>query len=605
VADKTVTYDIVARDRSSKTLNDVGKGFGGLGDKAKSVGKGMALALGGAALGGVAALSVGLVQGVKDAAAYETLQKKTAAVLKSTGNAAHQSVKGIDDRAGALESLSGVDETLIINGQNVLATFTAVQDRAGKGNDVFTQATKTALDMSVALGSDLQGANIQLGKALNDPIKGIGALSKVGVSFTQQQKDQIKTLVKSGDTLGAQKVILKELNKEFGGAAKAAGSGFEGSLARVQDTISDFGRTVGQAVLPMLTRLFVWLSDKLPKAIAWLQKTWASLGPKFVAAGLMLWGVLQKVGAALVATGKFIIKYRGWIIPVVGAIVAMVAAWRIYVTVTKVITAVTKTYAAAQALLNVVMAANPIGIVIIAIIGLVAAFVIAYRRSETFRAIVNAAFHAVVAAGQAMWHGIQSAMSSISSALSNAGNAVKNVLQAAFRIAVRAILGYLGFIINGAARAFGWIPGIGPKLRAAAAAFNRFAASVNASLARIHNKQVTVTIRKNTIEYSDGRVRSRSRNAPNTMRAGGGGLAIGVAYQVNEEGQELLRLNDRSATVIPHAQSRRMLAGTGGGMTVIVNVAGSVIRERDLARTVSESLQALLRSGTYVGLKTT
>src|SRR5262245_66611796 len=76
--------------------------------------------------------------------------------------------------------------------------------------------------MSAALGQDGKASAIQLGKALNDPIKGVTALQRVGVSFTKSQKNQIKALVESGNTLGAQKVILRELGKEFGGAAKAA-----------------------------------------------------------------------------------------------------------------------------------------------------------------------------------------------------------------------------------------------------------------------------------------------------------------------------------------------------------------------------------------------
>jgi hypothetical protein len=63
-------------------------------------------------------------------------------------------------------------------------------------------------DMSVALGQDMSSSAIQLGKALNDPIKGVSALQRVGVSFTASQKEQIKTLVQSGRTMDAQKLIL-------------------------------------------------------------------------------------------------------------------------------------------------------------------------------------------------------------------------------------------------------------------------------------------------------------------------------------------------------------------------------------------------------------
>lgn len=76
----------------------------------------------------------------------------------------------------------------------------------------------------------------------------MAALSKVGVSFTQQQKDQIATLVQSGDVLGAQKIILAELNKEFGGVAAAAATA--GDKAAV--AFGNLKETVGTALLPLL-----------------------------------------------------------------------------------------------------------------------------------------------------------------------------------------------------------------------------------------------------------------------------------------------------------------------------------------------------------------
>jgi len=292
VADLTLKYLLFGEDRTaSRTLRKVGDEAGHTGSRLEGMGSrasGALAMLGGAAvtaaIAGVAAISAGVARGIGDAAEYQQLAAKTAAVLTSTGNAAGQSVKGIQDRAAALESLSGVDETIIINGQNVLATFTKVQDQAGAGNDIFTQATKAALDMSVALGTDLQGANVQLGKALNDPIKGITALSRAGVSFTQAQKDQIKTLVQHGDTLGAQKIILAELSKEFGGAAKAAGEGFSGSMERAKDAVSDAFREVGTALLPALTDLANWFATEgMPKIVAFAKDAWPKVQAAFTA----------------------------------------------------------------------------------------------------------------------------------------------------------------------------------------------------------------------------------------------------------------------------------------------------------------------------------
>ena len=290
MASLALAFDILARDRgASRAFDKVGDAADRAGKKGDSFGSKMKGALGGlakagligaagAAATGIGALGVALVNGVKDAASYQTLSAKTAAVLKSTGNASHQSIKGIQARAAALESMSGVDEEVIINGQNVLATFTKVRDGVGKGNKIFDQATKAALNMSTALGTDMKGASIQVGKALNDPVKGITALGRAGVSFTKQQKDQIKALVESGDTLGAQKIILGELNKEFGGAAKAAGSGFQGAMARAKDAVQDAFRAIGEKLLPIITKVADYIAKHAGPWIDRLSKKLGGIG---------------------------------------------------------------------------------------------------------------------------------------------------------------------------------------------------------------------------------------------------------------------------------------------------------------------------------------
>lgn len=261
MSENSLVWNFIAKDKASKVVDS-------LGSKVGTLGKTIAIGFGGAALAGVAALSKGFVDGLKDAAAYQAIASQTAAVIKSTGNVAHLSVQGLEDMAGSLESLSGVDEELILHGENVIATFTNIRNSAGKGNDVFNQATKAALNLSVALGQDMQSSAIQVGKALNDPIKGVTALQRVGVTFTEQQKKQIEQMVKAGDTMGAQKVILKELNTEFGGAAKAAGDTFGGSIARLKDIVGDTFRNIASQSLPLLTKFVDVLADRLPGAIA-------------------------------------------------------------------------------------------------------------------------------------------------------------------------------------------------------------------------------------------------------------------------------------------------------------------------------------------------
>ncbi len=183
--------------------------------------------------------------------AFDEAQKVTAqteAVLKSTGGAANVTAKEIEDLAGALSKKSGVDDEAIQSGSNLIATFTGIRNEAGKGNDVFAQTTAAALDMSVAMGTDMKSASMLLGKALNDPAAGLARLTKVGVTFTAQQKEQIKSLSESGDKLGAQKMILEELNKEFGGSAEAQAT----ALGKAKVSVDNMAESVGGALAPAL-----------------------------------------------------------------------------------------------------------------------------------------------------------------------------------------------------------------------------------------------------------------------------------------------------------------------------------------------------------------
>ncbi len=222
-------------------------------------------------IGGIGALvaAAGVGQIIKESVSgfrdHQKVVAQTNAVLKSTKNAANTSVGAIGKLSDALERKSTVDGDVIQSGANMLATFTNVQNRVGKGNDIFNRATATVLDMSVALGQDAPSSAIQLGKALNDPVKGITALQRVGVTFTKGQRDQIDAMVKAGNVAGAQKVILNELNKEFGGSAAAQGKalGAQGRLTVAWRQAQD---TIGAALLPVVNELEGALADRLPGA---------------------------------------------------------------------------------------------------------------------------------------------------------------------------------------------------------------------------------------------------------------------------------------------------------------------------------------------------
>lgn len=275
---------IVGRDTASPAFASAGKALSSLGNVATHEGgrlksfftNAFAFATGGLITAAISTVGrsvkgffEGAIQESRDAA-HGLAQ--TEAAIKSTGGAAGVTTKQIVDLAGSLSHTTLQTDDSVQSLENLLLTFTGVKNAVGEGNDIFTQATKIGLDMAQALGGDATQSAIQLGKALNDPVAGISALTRVGVTFTAQQKEQIKTLQASGDTLGAQKVILAELTKEFGGSASAAAKA-DGGFHLFQQRMDDVKQSIGDRLQPALTALMTYMSGPGLDAVQGLADT--------------------------------------------------------------------------------------------------------------------------------------------------------------------------------------------------------------------------------------------------------------------------------------------------------------------------------------------
>jgi hypothetical protein len=176
------------------------------------------------ALVGVAALAGLATAGIKASIAFgeaEAIQNKLNNTLGNMGKSGASEY--VNQFADNLSRLTGIDDEVIRGGQTVLATFSELAASAGEQGGNFDRATKAAADLSTVFG-DVKSSAIQVGKALQDPVKGVSALGEAGVTFTEQQKALIQSLVDSGDILGAQDIILKEIEKQVGGNAEASAS---------------------------------------------------------------------------------------------------------------------------------------------------------------------------------------------------------------------------------------------------------------------------------------------------------------------------------------------------------------------------------------------
>ncbi len=188
----------------------------------------------------LAALTLGLTASAKEAALAEQAQNRLQGVLRATGYASGLTGKDIAEMAEDMEHSTLTSAESVKNAASILATFRSVS------GDTFKQAIRLAQDMSAVFGQDLTGSATQLGKALEDPITGLTALRRVGVSFTESQKDVIAKLVETGQKADAQKLILAALEQQVGGAAAAETQGLTGAAHRLSVAWGDMLKAIGQ-----------------------------------------------------------------------------------------------------------------------------------------------------------------------------------------------------------------------------------------------------------------------------------------------------------------------------------------------------------------------
>jgi hypothetical protein len=268
----------------NKVLDD-GRRMSGMSDKTAKAftTMGTTMTMMGAAIVG----SLGLC--VKEASEFGTVSRQLDAVLKSTGGAAGVTRDAALGLSEALQQETTYSDEAVLSAENLLLTFTSI------GKDIFPDATRAVLDISTALGQDLKSSAIQVGKALQDPALGVTALRRVGVNFTKDQQEMIKTLVETGHKLAAQKIILSELATEFGGSASAAAQGFSGQMKQLKNDINDVQKDIGMALMPVLKNMVMSL-----KPIVESIGNWVKANPQLVST---LAGIGLKAGILLSVLG--------------------------------------------------------------------------------------------------------------------------------------------------------------------------------------------------------------------------------------------------------------------------------------------------------------
>lgn len=557
-----------------KMKDEASAGLSSLGGTLSSLG-GIA---GGVALAGVAAFGAAVVDGLGDAKESAQLMAQTEAVIKSTGGAANVSAQQVADYASSLSDAAGASlfgDDQIQQSENLLLTFTNIKDKS------LEAATAISVDMAQALGGAPKDSAIQLGKALNDPINGITALTRVGVTFTEEQKNQIKTLQESGDMAGAQAVILAELNKEFGGSAKAAADA-TGGWSELNGRWGEVKETLGAAVLPLLTMLAGFLLDNVIPAVEQAAAMFGPLIQSFMDTGVSS-GVL---GGAITQLGIIWQALQPVIENVVNAIGAVVLA--VFGVVQEFIANHGAEISAFMTdAWNQIMAIIQVGIqlynaIVPPVLQAIAGFIRDHGEQiqtilgaawTTIKAIIDGALTIIrgvlTAALQIIQGDWSGAWETIKGTLSRVWDDIKAIISASWDT-VKALFG--GFASDAVALGAGIIDSAVAGVSSAAG-----------KLSSIISDSVSGAIEAGKRALHDAGVPGFASGVRNFA----GGLAL-----VGERGPELVAL-PRGSNVYSNSDTRSMLAGAGaggGGIVINVDARGSNLSASQIRAAVRQGL---------------
>lgn len=336
------------------------------------------------------------IESVNAAREAKAAEAQVTASLASMGGGAGRSLEQLKANAEGLMKTSLFDDDEILKSVTAnLLTFGKVQ------GPIFDRAQQAAVDLASKMGGDLQGRTLQIGKALQDPVKGITALGRAGVQFSDDQKAMIKSMVASGQTAKAQGLILAELEKQVGGSGEAARNADPMAAANID--LGEAKQAMGEALVPIMT--------KLTKGVTFLIEKFNGLSPatkQWIAGGLALVAI---IGPLLLGVSGLVMAF--------GAIPAIIGF-----------------VGGAFALLF-----SPIGLVVAAIVGAAA---LIYFNWESIKAAFVAGWNMLTGFGAKMAGLGKAIVMGLVNGLLGAGSAVVNALMGIAQKGVTAFKNFFG-----------------------------------------------------------------------------------------------------------------------------------------------------------------
>ena len=476
----------------------------------KRIGAGMVAIGAGVAAGAAAvgAFAVASVKAAQDSVISDARLDNIAKSMHLVGGAYAGGTDRLKDYASELSKQIGVEDESIKAVQSKLLTFKALGTTINQTGGAMDRATKAAYDLASAGFGTAEGNATQLGKALQDPIKGIASLAKSGVTFTQSEKDKMKALVESGQAGKAQEMILKAIETQVGNTAAKTATASD----KMKVSWGELQEKVGMSLLPVLNKVADTLGPMFDKLQGPLGKVAEALGgalsqafdklapvlPVLAEAIAKLAGALGGVLAtaiqALVPIVTPLLNILGELGSRVGPILAPILE-KIGTLLGAVLNAVMPLIAPlTEVILGILDAAAPIlGVVVDALILLVNALAPVLgavgqliKPLGTLITVVLAAFMPVLqpllpiiellanVLGDVLTRAVGVIMTALGYLIQGWAKLAPFILDNVAKPVVSIFLDMVEKIVDGAAAAFGWVPGLGDKLKGAADAVHGF-----------------------------------------------------------------------------------------------------------------------------------
>lgn len=394
-------------------ITAVGNAFQSAGQKMRTAGTYATMAGGAMVLAGKKLLDMNQVQA--------NAEQKLIEIYKTRMGVDKKAAKSTMAVATALQKQGVIGDEVTLSGAQQLATYAKMP----KTVNTLLPAMNNLLVQQKgynASAEDAQGIANLFGKAMMGQV---GALKRVGISFSDAQAEILKTGTEEEKAAVLAEVVTQNvgnMNKEF---AKTDA----GKIQQAKNTLGDLGESLGALLLPALGKFAEYLSKNvLPKLEQFIKFLQNNPGiAKFAAA---LAGILV-VGGPLITIFGGLMGAVGGLIKGFVTVIRVVNMFRTSLVLMKVAsvaaTVAQKAMAAAQWLLNAAMSANPIGLIIIGIAALIAIVALLWKKSKTFREFVLKMWQTIKTKLLAVWTVLKAAaLTAWNGIKNNIVNPIKN-----------------------------------------------------------------------------------------------------------------------------------------------------------------------------------